>query len=60
MFVSEEIQQQRIKICENCEHYTKLNFCSRCNCFMPVKTRLPYKKCPIDKWPRVDIVSPDK
>ena len=55
LFVSEEVQQYRYKICEGCENFTTLKFCSKCNCFMPVKTKLPYKKCPIDLWDRITI-----
>lgn len=61
MFVDETVQQQRIKICKSCEHYTTLNFCSKCNCFMPIKTKLAHKKCPLDKWSRVGLnQKPDK
>ena len=50
MFVSEDIQEQRLAHCNQCEFYTKLNFCSKCNCFMPVKVKLAYKSCPIGLW----------
>lgn len=53
-FVTEEIQDERLKICNTCEHYTKLKFCSQCNCFMPVKTKLSYKKCPVGKWLNIE------
>ena len=53
MFVNETIQKERLALCESCEHYTTLNFCSRCNCFMPVKTKLARKVCPEGKWPAV-------
>lgn len=48
--LEKEARQSRIEICESCEHLTKLKFCSKCNCFMPVKTWLRAKKCPIGNW----------
>lgn len=49
-FVTDQQQEERLAICESCEHYTSLKFCSQCNCFMPVKTKLAGKKCPLEKW----------
>ncbi len=53
MIVDNNIQQYRYSICEQCEHFTNLKFCNKCNCFMPVKTKLSHKRCPIDKWDRI-------
>jgi hypothetical protein len=50
LFVTEQQQDERLAICGACEHFTLLKFCSQCNCFMPVKTKISSKKCPLDKW----------
>jgi hypothetical protein len=47
---SEEVKKERMEICEKCEHFTKLFFCDECGCFMPVKTGLENKTCPLGKW----------
>jgi hypothetical protein len=42
---------KRISICEGCEHFIKITKqCSRCGCFMKLKTRLTDASCPIGKW----------
>jgi hypothetical protein len=48
--VEKEIAEERYKICKSCVNFTSLKFCALCNCYMPFKTKLQYKKCPIDKW----------
>ena len=50
MFVIKEIAENRYKICKSCDQFTKVKFCKKCGCFMPVKTKLAYVKCPINKW----------
>ena len=42
---------KRISICEGCEHFIKITKkCSKCGCFMKLKTRLTDASCPIGKW----------
>lgn len=51
--VTKEVQQQRLNICQECEHFKKLlKVCGECLCFMPAKTYLAREKCPLDppKW----------
>lgn len=50
LLVTSELRNERIEICKNCEWLTDLKFCSKCMCFMPVKTWLSGRKCPIKKW----------
>jgi len=51
MPVPKDIQQQRMQICQDCEHFRQiLRTCARCGCFMPAKTTLRGAKCPEDKW----------
>lgn len=50
--VSDEVRQQRLQICAECEHHTGMR-CRLCSCFTSAKTRLPHQECPIQKWPAV-------
>lgn len=45
-----EVRNERIEICKQCDKITELKFCSECNCFMPAKTWLKTKECPLKKW----------
>lgn len=40
----------RFNICKNCKDLTVLKMCSICNCFMPLKTWIKSRKCPVSKW----------
>jgi rRNA maturation endonuclease Nob1 len=49
--VSEEIQQQRYNICQECPKlYKPTDTCKVCGCFMKVKTWMPNQSCPLKKW----------
>lgn len=41
---------ERMDICKECVFFTKQKFCKVCGCFMPIKTRIPFMKCPMKKW----------
>ncbi len=46
-----ERQKYRMSICEQCERYNAGNkTCTRCGCYMPVKTAIPIFKCPENRW----------
>ena len=45
-----EMSKNRMAICGGCEQLTKIKTCSLCNCFMPVKTTVPFLACPDGKW----------
>lgn len=47
---SSDKRRERLNICEGCLSYTKLKFCSECSCFMPLKSWITIKKCPLGKW----------
>jgi len=49
MIASEEEQERRLAICQECEHLNG-NTCSICHCYMPAKVKLLYTKCPKSKW----------
>lgn len=36
------------KVCEFFDDYRKT--CKKCSCFMILKTKIPWAKCPIGKW----------
>lgn len=49
--VSDEVQKTRFDICKSCEFLTPItNQCTKCGCFMHLKTTLPKAECPIHKW----------
>jgi len=51
MFVIMQEQQRRYTICKECPHLRKITkTCTKCNCFMPLKTKLKEVSCPIGKW----------
>jgi hypothetical protein len=42
---------RRLSICKNCEFFEALSQrCSKCGCFMAVKSYLKAEKCPVGKW----------
>lgn len=48
--VSEEVKQVRLNACESCEFFLATRQCSKCFCFMDLKTQLPHAVCPEGKW----------
>jgi hypothetical protein len=60
-FVKENIQKDRISICKSCSHYfSPTGTCKKCGCFMSLKTRISYAKCPINRWFKVKGEKIDK
>ena len=47
--ITDEQAKQRLTICEGCEFY-KDTRCTKCGCYMAVKTHLKAANCPIGKW----------
>lgn len=45
-----DIAALRISICSQCEFLKKHTRCEKCGCFMKVKTKVGFAKCPIGKW----------
>jgi hypothetical protein len=45
----EEQANTRLKICEACEFYRDTR-CTKCGCYMAVKTHLKAANCPVGKW----------
>tara|TARA_R100000700_G_C3051823_1_gene70792 strand:+ start:317 stop:505 length:189 start_codon:yes stop_codon:yes gene_type:complete len=50
LYVSKDVQQERLDICGNCKFLTKMNRCKKCGCFMNLKTWSSLAKCPEGKW----------
>lgn len=47
----EELKEARLAICRTCEFFKpRTEQCSKCGCFMKLKTALENAKCPIGKW----------
>ena len=49
--LSKEEAATRLEICNGCEFFRKSDQrCSKCGCFMAIKTYLKAEKCPTGKW----------
>lgn len=49
--VDENTANERLNVCKTCEFFNQVQQrCSKCGCFMAVKTYLKAEKCPIGKW----------
>lgn len=47
----QELIESRLKICNTCPAFKKhTQRCSKCGCFMKMKSTLKQAKCPIGKW----------
>jgi hypothetical protein len=49
--IDQKTADQRMDICKSCPELIQLTKqCKKCGCFMEMKTKLEYAKCPIGKW----------
>ena len=48
--IQSEIANQRISICNSCEHLSGVRNCKKCGCFVDAKVKLKKVSCPIGKW----------
>ena len=49
--IDQKTTDQRMDICKACPELIQLTKqCKKCGCFMELKTKLEYAKCPIGKW----------
>jgi len=46
----QDIIDKRMQSCLGCEFFLPTKQCSKCGCFMPLKTLLSNAECPIGKW----------
>lgn len=50
-FVDESVAKNRMAICLGCPELIKVTKqCTKCGCFMHLKTKLENAVCPIGKW----------
>jgi hypothetical protein len=55
LFVSKEVQQERLSICHECEYYDpNQERCKHCGCFLEQKTKFSSGSCPINKWEQTE------
>lgn len=47
--ITEDQAATRLSICEGCEFYVNTR-CTKCGCYMAVKTHLKAATCPVGKW----------
>jgi hypothetical protein len=47
--ITEDQASVRLSICEGCEFYVNTR-CTKCGCYMAVKTHLKAATCPVGKW----------
>lgn len=48
---TKELMESRLAICAECPFFLKgSKRCSKCGCFMKLKTSLEQAKCPVHKW----------
>lgn len=49
--ISNEEAQKRLDICKACVFFDKnAQRCSKCGCYLSVKTYLKAERCPVGKW----------
>ena len=54
VFVSKNIQNERLNICKSCDWYDTAEFrCKHCGCYMEQKVKFAASSCPIFKWDKV-------
>lgn len=48
------VATKRLEICSTCNHFFKqTKTCTKCGCFMLLKTKVPLVECPEHKWGRM-------
>jgi len=47
---AQDLTHERLKLCEACQHFSKIRKCKLCGCWMDLKAKLLEAQCPIDKW----------
>ena len=53
-----DIKDIRMQICKECPFFIKTTAqCTKCGCFMHLKTQLAEASCPLHKWEAVDTRS---
>lgn len=56
LIVTSTIKEERMAICNSCEFLFEPTMqCRKCGCFVKAKTAFAPFKCPIGKWPAIDV-----
>jgi hypothetical protein len=50
LITSNEVQEQRLRICGKCPYQNKLKICSVCKCVVPAKVKIKDTRCPLGLW----------
>lgn len=51
LVAAEELSTSRLAICYECPFFSnQYSQCSKCGCYMSIKTKLAHVKCPVGKW----------
>lgn len=53
IFAPEELQKERLDICNKCELYKEsfgITVCEACGCYMKMKVKIKQLECPKGKW----------
>ena len=53
--VSDEVYNERKKVCLSCEHYNGFGLCNSCGCVLDFKTRIKSENCPVLKWTALTV-----
>lgn len=48
--VDDTKRNERLDICNSCEHKSKIGVCKLCGCLLKSKTTYTKASCPIGKW----------
>lgn len=51
LFVPKKIREKRMETCKGCENFSQFTQrCTKCGCFMRIKTNFAASECPVKKW----------
>jgi len=58
---SNKVYNERMEICKGCKHFRKsVSQCKKCGCFMKLKAKVSFTKCPDGKWEREREITSDQ
>jgi len=58
---SDRTYNARISLCNACPHFRKsLSQCKKCGCFMKIKAKIAFTRCPVGNWERENDLTKDQ
>ena len=54
IFVDSKVYDTRMSICLSCDQLGEWKICKLCKCFMHLKSRYKFARCPIGKWDSIE------